>query len=169
MRATKSQMEGMTMTDSILTETRQSLIDEGHRLHRAIVEWGRKHGVWAYRVLPRDGTACYFEIYDPKTKKFSWEFPAKIQKAIDDHADALAEYAKWSLSHDIPPPVRVLTRGIPEAVLKGRGAHGRDCNAEMRSMSPIKSDTDIDPSGDSSQKNSASDGRANRSEVDLRR
>ena len=102
MRATKIQMEGMTMTDSILTDMR--LVDEGHRLHRAIVEWGRKHGVWAYRVLPRDGTACYFEIYDPKTKKFSWEFPAKIQKAIDDHAGALAEYAKWSLSHDMTPP-----------------------------------------------------------------
>ena len=167
MRATKIQMEGMTMTDSILTDMR--LVDEGHRLHRAIVEWGRKHEVWAYRVLPRDGTACYFEIYDPKTKKFSWEFPAKIQKAIDDHADALAEYAKWSLSHDMTPPVRVLTKDVPEADPNARGGLRCDCNGEMRSMSPIKSDTDIDPSGDSSQKNSASDGRANRSEVDLRK
>lgn len=169
MRATKIQMEGMTMTDSILIETRQSLIDEGHRLHRAIVEWGRKHGVWAYRVLPRDGTACYFEIYDPKTKKFSWEFPAKIQKAIDDHADALAEYAKWSLSHDMTPPVRVLTRGIPEADPNARGRLGCDCNDEMRSISPIKSVTDIDPAGNVPQEDSAGGSRTNRREVDLRK
>lgn len=84
-------MEGMTMTGSISKEARRQLIDEGHRLHMAIVEWGRKHGVWAYRVLT--ATDAWFEIWDPKAKTLSRNFPKKIREAIASNAEALRLYA----------------------------------------------------------------------------
>lgn len=76
------------MTDSTSDE---QLIEEGHRLHRAIVAWGQKHGVQAYRVLTADD--AWFEFYDAKTKTLSRDFPPKIREAIEANAAALKAYA----------------------------------------------------------------------------
>ena len=176
MKAT-SRMEGMTMMDSISKETRRRLIDEGHRLHMAIVEWGKKHGVWAYRVIPPEGSA-YFEIYNPKTKKCSHDFPAKIKAAIASHAAALSEYEAWSRSWDRTPPGRVLSGGINANTQGRKGRHDCDCNGVARSTSPIKCDCDGVPAGDGlqaaqangdgSQTDPASGASAKRPEVDFR-
>ena len=80
------------MTASIFN--RQRLVDDGRRLHMAIVRWGAKHGVRAYRVLTETGT--WFEFYDPKTRRISQEFPAKIKAAIEASAESLGAYADWS-------------------------------------------------------------------------
>lgn len=75
-----------------LTSDRQRrLVNEGYRLHMAIVEWGRKHGVWAYRVLT--ATDQWFEVWDPKAKTLSRNFPEKIRGAIASNAEALKAYA----------------------------------------------------------------------------
>lgn len=96
------------MTASI-SDRQRRLIDEGHRLHKAIAEWGRKHGVRAYRVLT--DTEAWFGIWDPKTKTISRNFPAKITQAILANAEALKAYADdtWSRDggvkrHPLPPP-----------------------------------------------------------------
>lgn len=73
------------------SDRQRRLIDEGYRLHMAIVEWGRKHGVWAYRVLT--ATDAWFEIWDPKAKTLSRNFPEKIRGAIASNAEALEAYA----------------------------------------------------------------------------
>lgn len=156
------------MTDSISSEMRRRLIDEGYRLHMAIVEWGRKHGVWAYRVIPPNGSA-YFEIYNPETKKCSHDFPAKIKKAIATHAAALAEYEAWSRSWDrATPREQVLSRGVKTDDPSRDNQHNCDCNGEMRSTSPINHGADVALAGDGSQTDSADDGRANRRGVDFR-
>lgn len=156
------------MTDSISKEVRRQLIDEGHRLHMAIVEWGRKHGVWAYRVIPPQGSA-YFEIYNPKTKKCSHDFPPKIREAIATHVTALAEYEAWSRSWDrATPGGQVLSKGLKMDTHGRKGRHVCDCNGEMRSTSPINHGADVALAGDGSQTDSADDGRANRREVDFR-
>ena len=77
-----------------MTVSTSDLISEGRRLHDAIVAWGAKHGVWAYRVLTPTGV--FFEVWNPKTKTLSHDFPAKIQEAINSHRDALTAYAAWS-------------------------------------------------------------------------
>ncbi len=78
------------MTASI-SDRQQRLVAEGRRLHMAIVDWGRKHGVRAYRVLT--ATDAWFEIWDPKTKTLSRNFPEKIKAAIASNAEALKAYA----------------------------------------------------------------------------
>ncbi|MBR4616466.1 MAG: hypothetical protein IKO55_12730 [Kiritimatiellae bacterium] len=176
MKAT-SRMEGTTMMDSISKETRRRLVDEGYRLHMAIVAWGKKQGVRAYRVVPKDRSA-YFEIYDPKTKKFSYEFPRKIRAAIDAHAEALAEYERWSRSLDQSPRGRVLSDKTQHNDPERDNRTIRDCNGEMRSTSPIKCDSDGVPAGDGlqaaqangdgSQTDPASGASAKRPEVDFR-
>ena len=149
-------------------ETRRRLIDEGHRLHMAIVAWGQKQGVLAYRVVPGCGRGAYFEIYDPKTKKFSYDFPPKIRAAIKSHAEALAEYEAWTRSFDRTPRGQVLPGHLGNPTPEGRGRQIRDCNGAMRSTSPIKCDCDGVPAGDGLQKNSASGDSAKRLEVDFR-
>ena len=79
------------MTALISKSERRRLIGEGYRLHMAIVEWGRKHGVWAYRVVT--ATDAWFEIWDPKAKTLSRNFPEKIRGAIASNAEALKAYA----------------------------------------------------------------------------
>lgn len=175
MKAT-SRMEGTTMMDSISKETRRRLIDEGYRLHMAIVAWGQKQGVRAYRVVPKDRSA-YFEIYNPKTRKFSYEFPPKIKAAIDAHAEALAEYERWSRSFDRPRG-RVLSDQTQPNDPERDNRTICDCNGGMRSTSPIKCDSDGVPAGDGlqaaqangdgSQTDPASGASAKRPEVDFR-
>ena len=177
MKAT-SRMEGTTMMDSISKETRRRLVDEGYRLHMAIVGWGVAHGVRAYRVLPDEGES-FFEIYDPKSKSTSQNFPAKIKNAIKSHASELAAYAEWSRSLD-----RMHPRGIGSSeAKKGKyrapdNRHGCDCNGAARSTSPIKCDSDGVPAGDGlqaaqangdgSQTDPAPGGGGERREVDFR-
>ena len=167
------------MTDLISAkETRRRLIDEGHRLHMAIVAWGQKQGVLAYRVVPGCGRGAYFEIYNPRTKKFSYDFPPKIRAAIDSHAEALAEYERWSRSLDQSPHGRVLSDKTQHNDPERDNRTIRDCNGEMRSTSPIKCDSDGVPAGDGlqaaqangdgSQTDPASGASAKRPEVDFR-
>lgn len=158
------------MTDLISSkETRRRLIDEGHRLHMAIVAWGQKQGVLAYRVVPGCGRGAYFEIYNPRTKKFSYDFPPKIRAAIDSHAEALAEYERWTRSFDRTPRGQVLSRHLANPTPEGRGGCICDCNGELRSTSPIKRDSGGAPAGDGSQTDPASGDRVKRREVDFRR
>lgn len=90
-------MEVMTMT-ALTSDRRQRLVKEGYRLHMAIVDWGRKHGVWAYRVLT--ATDQWFEIWDPKAKILSRNFPGKIRGAIMSNAEALKVYADDTRERD---------------------------------------------------------------------
>ena len=87
------------MTALTSRDKRQQLINEGYRLHMAISAWGAKKGVHAYRVMSATGEV-FFEVYDPKTKVISHDFPAKIRLAIDSHAEALDAYARWSRDWD---------------------------------------------------------------------
>lgn len=79
------------MMTASTSDRQRRLIDEGRRLHMAIVEWGQRHGVWAYRVMTP--TDQWFEIWDPKAKTLSRNFPGKIQTAIALNAEALKIYA----------------------------------------------------------------------------
>ena len=97
------------MTTSIF-DRQQRLVAEGRRLHMAIVDWGRKHGVRAYRVLT--ATDAWFEIWDPKTKTISRNFPEKIEAAIASNAEALKAYAydsRMQNARDAAERNRVLT------------------------------------------------------------
>lgn len=74
-------------------------VNEGRRLHRAIMDWGHHHGVVAYRVLTN--TDAYFEFYNPTTKSCSQNFPPKIRQAITASAEALKAYAEYTRREDI--------------------------------------------------------------------
>jgi len=134
---------GMMMTASISNK----LAACGERLHRAIVDWGQRHGLRAYRVVTSE--ASWFEFFDPRTKEISQRFPAKIQEAIDAHADAIAAYAAATRKADqrtaardglIEGPRDQGTSPDPGAPHpKERGGRACDCNAESRFKSPIKS------------------------------
>ncbi len=82
------------MTDLIFNETMTRLIDEGRRLHKAICEWGVKHGVRAYRVVTEND--AWFEIWNPKNKMRSRKFPERISMAIQSHTDAIEAYAEYT-------------------------------------------------------------------------
>ena len=107
-------MEVLTMT-ALTSDRQRRLVNEGYRLHMAIVEWGRKHGVWAYRVLT--ATDQWFEVWDPKTKTLSRNFPEKIRGAIESNTDALKAYADDTRMRD----ARVAAeRSRPLAPARGR-------------------------------------------------
>ena len=91
----------------------QRLVEEGYRLHMAISAWGAKKGVRAYRVLSATGEV-FFEIYNPKTKTISRDFPAKIQLAIDSNTEALDAYARWSRMQNAEADAK-LNRTLPPA------------------------------------------------------
>lgn len=103
------------------------LISEGRRLHEAIVAWGNKHGVWAYRVVTPDH--AFFEIYDPKNKTISHDFPSKIQAAIDKNADALKAYAAWTRKCDAGWPMKPT---LPTPAGVGSGDPGETKNPRRR-------------------------------------
>lgn len=101
------------MTASIFDPARQRAIDEGYRLHMAIVQWGARHGVRAYRVLTP--SEAWFEILDPNERRIvdaypksegdrarypTDVFPEKIRRAIDAHQADLLAYADWSREQD---------------------------------------------------------------------
>lgn len=148
----------------VSSSTRRRLIAEGRRLHMAIVAWGRKQGVWAYIVMPSPGVA-YFEIWDPKAKTISYNFPAKIRKAIETHKVELSAYSSCECGH---PPGQVLPEGLLGYAGARKGREGCDCNGGVRSGSPIKTAI-CDAAGAGSRKtDAAAGGGEKRGEVDFR-
>lgn len=91
------------MTGLISMTERMRLVSVGYKLHHAIVDWGKHHGVMAYMVKPDEGQV-YFEIFDPRTKEISHTFPARITQAIKRCAREVDEYVAWDRSFDSPRP-----------------------------------------------------------------
>ena len=149
------------MTASI---SRRQLIAEGRRLHMAIVEWGKKHGVWAYVVMSSPGQA-YFEIFDPKAKTISYDFPARIKEAIETHKVELAEYSAWECG-DLPAGSGSSCR-VATPAPSGRNRDDCDCNAHARSQSPIKTAECVVAGDGGRQTDPAAGGGEKRGEVDF--
>ena len=127
---------------TMISTSENRMIAEGRRLHCSIMSWAAKHGLWAYRVLTP--TDSWFELYNPKTRKVSLRFPAKIEEAIGRCRAELAAYADWSRSSY--PPAAGPSSPTPSQDPKGRGDDGRDCNAEKRFAISGKT-AEIGPSG----------------------
>lgn len=119
------------MTDLISMTERMRLVSVGYKLHHAIVDWGKHHGVMAYMVKPAEGRV-YFEIFDPRTKEISHTFPARITQAIKRCAREVDEYVTWDRSFDSPRlgagPSGRSARPAPN----GRNPAVCECNARLR-------------------------------------
>lgn len=103
------------MMTASTSDRQRRLINEARRLHMAIVEWGQKHGVWAYRVMTTNKQ--WFEIWNPNTKTLSRNFPGKIQTAIALNAEALKIYADDTRMRDAKADTE---RSRPMAPPRGR-------------------------------------------------
>ena len=127
--------------ESITPEKRRAAIQTAEKLHQAIVEWGVKRGLRAYRVVT--ATDSFFEIFNPNTGKISYDFPEKIKASIAKYQAELQIYAdetrardkKWAAAgrSDGAGPFSTLERQSP----KWQGADSCDCNGATRSESPI--------------------------------
>lgn len=139
----------MTTSSSIepLTpEKRLASIQTAEKLHQAIVEWGAKRGLRAYRVIT--ATDSFFEIFNPNTGKISHDFPEKIKASIAKYHAELKIYADETRSRDqkwanagrscVAGPSEAIKRRAP----KRQGGQICDCNGETWSNSPIKSAID---------------------------
>ena len=157
----------MMISSSIKATTldrRQVAIKVAKKLHRAIVGWGAKRGLLAYRVVT--ATDSFFEIFDPNSRKISYDFPEKIKASINKYQAEIKVYADETREMDHPLGVGSFST-IERRAPKRRGGHTCDCNGEMRSDSPIKRDINITQAGSGSQTKSARDGSMNRLKVDF--
>ena len=178
-------MGAIMTTTSTLTEVSQvsgvrkaEAIRVAERLHAAIVEWGVKRGLRAYRVLT--ATDSFFEIFDPKTGKTSYDFPEKIKASIAKFQAELRLYAEDTRSRDRRWFAASKAGGIGSSLAlasPGRNRQGGqfcDCNGLSRSPSPIngaaevvKADGSAEAAGPGSGENVAPQARKVVREVDF--
>ena len=130
-------------TEVITTEKRLAAIKTAEKLHAAIVDWGTKHGLRAYRVVTP--TDSFFEIFNPNTGKISYDFPEKIKASIAKYQAELKISADETRERDRRWPTIAHPEGlgtsstIERQCPKRQGAHICDCNGATRSESPIAS------------------------------
>lgn len=130
-------------TEALTPEKRTAAIKTTEKLHAAIVDWGTKHGLRAYRVITP--TRSFFEIFNPNTGKISYDFPDKIQSSIKKYAAELEIYAADTRARDLKCGSMSHPGGLGSSLTlerqapKGRDAQMRDCNGATRSESPIGS------------------------------
>ena len=139
-------------TISTLTEVPASRMGQAaaikvaEKLHAAIVEWGVKRGLRAYRVLT--ATDSFFEIFNPSTGKISYDFPEKIRSSIQKYQAELKIYAEETRQKDKKWSDESRSAGaVPSEAIKRRAPKRQegqicDCNGETWSNSPIKSAID---------------------------
>lgn len=73
-------------------------IDVGMEIHRAVVEEGRREGVFAYLTRDEKGRA-FFQKYDPKANGGKGEFHSRFSKELAGriivHRQELRQYVTW--------------------------------------------------------------------------
>ena len=80
------------------------LVNVGQEIHEAVVDEGRREGVFAYLV--RDGRRGWFEKYDRRTKELHRRFSPALAARIKANRDALklyVEYCNCQDQHRVPP------------------------------------------------------------------
>ena len=80
-------------------------IEIGLAIHRAVVDEGRREGVFAYLTRDENGRA-FFQKYDPKANGGKGEFHSRFSKTLADriviHREDLRLYVRW-LDNPRPP------------------------------------------------------------------
>ena len=69
------------------------LVKVGQEIHEAVVDEGRREGVFAYLV--RDGRRGWFEKYDRRTKELNRRFSPTLAARIKANRDALKLYVEY--------------------------------------------------------------------------
>ncbi len=80
-------------------------IEIGLAIHRAVVDEGRREGVFAYLTRDEYGRA-FFQKYDPKANGGKGEFHSRFSNTLADriviHREDLRLYVRW-LDNPRPP------------------------------------------------------------------
>lgn len=77
---------------------RRRLVELGHSIHRAVIEEGRREGVFAYLYHWQDERGEWharFEKYDRRTGRVSCRFSSGLATRIRANADAVRAYVRW--------------------------------------------------------------------------
>lgn len=77
---------------------RRRLVELGHSVHRAVVEEGRREGVFAYLYHWQDERGEWrarFEKYDRRTGLVCCRFSPGLAARIRANADAVRAYVRW--------------------------------------------------------------------------
>lgn len=72
----------------------RSAVEIGHQIHMAVIDEGRREGVFAYLYEAADGRA-WFEKYDRRTRVVSRRFSPELMARIRANASALRAYVAW--------------------------------------------------------------------------
>lgn len=149
-------------TEALTPEKRTAAIKTAEKLHAAIVDWGTKHGLRAYRVITPTGS--FFEIFNPNTGKISRDFPEKIKASIAKYqvelriydAETRARDRKWLADSEAGGLGSFLA--FAQRARNRRDGHFCDCNGLSRSSSPINGATGVVKVEGSSAESVAKDG-----------
>ena len=80
-------------------------VEIGLAIHQAVVDEGRREGVFAYLTRDENGRA-FFQKYDPKANGGNGEFHSRFSKSLADriicHREDLRAYVRW-LDHPPAP------------------------------------------------------------------
>ena len=85
---------------------RRRLVELGHSIHRAVVDEGRREGVFAYLYHWQDERGEWrarFEKYDRRTGLVSCRFSPGLAARIRANADAVRAYVRWMDEAGRPP------------------------------------------------------------------
>ena len=80
------------------TRNELALVKVGQEIHEAVVDEGRREGVFAYLV--RDGRRGWFEKYDRRTKELHRRFSPALAARIRANRDALKLYVEYCNCQD---------------------------------------------------------------------
>lgn len=75
------------------TGTELDMVKVGQEIHEAVVDEGRREGVFAYLV--RDGRRGWFEKYDRRTREIHRRFSPTLAARIKANRDALKLYVEY--------------------------------------------------------------------------
>lgn len=85
------------------TETELAMVKVGQEIHEAVVDEGRREGVFAYLV--RDGRRGWFEKYDRRKKERHRRFSPTLAARIKANRDELKLYVEYCNCHEKGVPL----------------------------------------------------------------
>lgn len=84
----------ISSSDRGMFHVERSAVEIGYQIHMAVIDEGRREGVFAYLYEAADGRA-WFEKYDRRTGVVSRRFSKGLMDRIRLHGKELRAYVAW--------------------------------------------------------------------------